>query len=202
MFTGIDGLNKILKVCESALTKNLLFTSPTTPSEGWIFRDELFEIANGSSTLSLKGGYGMVGNCRPMVRSRFYQMFLNSLSRSYILCEQLLYCLKAKMGFWVIRNMVSWNFNKRNSHYRFCKWLHWCSGGCFETVVGTFAYVNIADHILSVFLCYHDFSKSLSSWVQSFGSCMDNLIYEWQMPKVTWYWTFNLNFKFQLICAL
>lgn len=97
MFTGIDGLNKkILKVCVSELTKYLLFTSSTTPSEGWYFCDK-FEIAKGSSTLSQWWEI--------VVRSRFYQMFLNSLCQSYILCDQLLYCLKAKMAFWGIRNI-------------------------------------------------------------------------------------------------
>lgn len=79
MFTGIDGLNeKILKFCESVLTKNLLFTSSTTPSEGWYFRDK-FEIAKGSSTLSQKGGYGMVGNCRPISLLPNFSKFIESV---------------------------------------------------------------------------------------------------------------------------
>lgn len=114
-----------------------------------------------------------------VVRSRFYQMFLNSLSQSYILCDQLLYCLKANMGFWVIRNMASWNFNKRNSHYRFCKWLHWCSGGCFETVVEALAYFNIADRFLTAIIDATILFQNLSAlgfkvlaleWIISFMS--------------------------------
>lgn len=114
-----------------------------------------------------------------VVRSRFYQMFLNSLSQSYIFNDWLLYCLKAKMAFWVIRNKVSWNFNKRNGHYRFCKWLHWCSGGCFETVVGTFAYFNIADRIFAAIidatilfqkLSALGFKASALVWIISFMS--------------------------------
>lgn len=61
MFTGIDGLNmKILKVCESELTKTLIIHLINNSIRS------KFEIAKGSSTLSQKGGYGMVKNCRPI----------------------------------------------------------------------------------------------------------------------------------------